>query len=460
MQSAVQGAKLYARVSVHYGRYKGNPMVISKRGLILGSTALVGTGVVVTGAGLSQLPSSLAFRESPKETIDEVWQVIQHDFVDETFNGVDWKKLRSDYLNRDYQSKDEAYDAIREMVEKLGDPYTRFMDPEQFKSMQIDTSGELTGVGIQISQDEETNKIIVISPIEDSPAAAAGIIAQDEILKVDDQSTTGMDINEVVGLIRGPIDSEVTLTVGRGDSVLEIPVKRARIELHPVKFSYRGSDVDGGVGYIRLNQFSGVAATEMKDAIQTLEKQDVSGFILDLRLNPGGLLHSSAEIARMWMNNGTIVSTINRQGEVDRLTASKGQLTDKPLVVLVDKGSASASEILAGALQDNNRATIVGTTTFGKGLVQSVHPLQDGSGLAVTVARYHTPNGRDIHKTGIEPDIIVEFTEEQIESLERDDLGTLKDPQYAKALAILKGEILKTQAGDTVSILPVETSAD
>ncbi|MEM9137160.1 MAG: carboxyl-terminal processing protease CtpC [Cyanobacteria bacterium P01_F01_bin.42] len=434
-------------------------MVISKRGLILGATALVGTGVVVTGAGLSQLPSSLAlFRESPKEIVDEVWQVIQHDFVDETFNGVDWRELRNDYLSRDYESKDQAYEAIREMVEQLGDPYTRFMDPEQFKSMQIDTSGELTGVGIQISQDEETNKIIVISPIEGSPAAAAGIIAQDEILKVDDESTTGMDINEVVGLIRGPVDSEVTLTIGRGQEVLEIPVKRAKIEIHPVKFSYRGSEVAGGVGYIRLNQFSGNAASEMKGAIQELNKKDVSGFILDLRLNPGGLLYSSAEIARMWMNNGTIVSTINRSGEVDRLTASKGQLTDKPLVVLVDKGSASASEILAGALQDNGRATIVGTTTFGKGLVQSVHPLQDGSGLAVTVARYHTPSGRDIHKTGIEPDIVVELTQEQAELLERDDIGTLADPQYSRALSILKGEIQNISAGESPGLFSVSPS--
>ena len=437
-------------------------MVVSKRGLILGATALVGTGVVVTGAGLSQLPSSVAlFKESPKETIDEVWQVIQHDFVDGTFNGVDWREVRNDYLNRKYESKDDAYEAIREMVEQLGDPYTRFMDPEQFKSMQIDTSGELTGVGIQISQDEETKKIIVISPIEDSPASAAGIIAQDEILKVDEQSTEGMDINEVVSLIRGPINTEVTLTVGRGDKVLQVPIKRARIEIHPVKFSYRDQEADGGVGYIRLNQFSGNAASEMKEAIQDLKKKNVSGFILDLRLNPGGLLYSSAEIARMWMSDGTIVSTINRAGEVDRLTATKGQLTDKPLVVLVDKGSASASEILAGALQDNQRAIIVGTQTFGKGLVQSVHPLQDGSGLAVTVARYHTPSGRDINKKGIEPDIIVELTQEQVDNLEREEIGTLADPQYAKALSILKQEILKGQnAGNINASAPSKTSTN
>jgi carboxyl-terminal processing protease len=162
-------------------------------------------------------------------------------------------------------------------------------------------------------------------------------------------------------------------------------------------------------------------------------------------LNPGGLLYSSADIASMWMKEGTIVSTINRTGEVERLTASKGHLTDQPLVVLVDKGSASACEILPGALQDNKRAVIVGTTTFGKGLVQSVHPLHDGSGLAVTVARYHTPNGTDINKKGIVPDITVELTQAQIESLDREKIGTLADPQYAKAIDVLKNEILKSQ---------------
>ncbi|MCM1983448.1 carboxyl-terminal processing protease CtpC [Lyngbya confervoides] len=426
-------------------------MVISTRGLVLGTTALLGTGVVVTGAGLSQLPSSWAlFKESPKETIDEVWQVIEHDFVDASFNGVDWHAVRSDYLNRKYQSKEEAYDAIREMVDQLGDPYTRFMDPEQFKSMQIDTSGELTGVGIQISQEEDTKNIVVISPIEDSPAAAAGILAQDVILQVDGQSTEGMDINEVVSLIRGPVNSEVTLSIARGDERLNFTIKRARIEIHPVRFSFRQNGASGGIGYIRLNQFSGNAASEMKDAIQKLNNQNVSGFILDLRLNPGGLLYSSAEIARMWMDKGTIVTTINRQGEVDRLTAGRGQLTNKPLVVLVDQGSASASEILAGALQDNHRATIVGATTFGKGLVQSVHPLQDGSGLAVTVAKYHTPSGRDIHKSGIVPDIQIELTEEQLETLRRDQIGTPADPQYAKALQVLTEQISKGKAGETL----------
>ncbi|MEO0373233.1 MAG: carboxyl-terminal processing protease CtpC [Cyanobacteria bacterium P01_A01_bin.17] len=416
-------------------------MVISKRGLVLGATALVGASVVLTGAGLHFSKSWALFKESPKEIVDEVWQVINHDYVDGTFNGTDWRAARNKYLKRNYSSNKEAYEAVREMLEPLEDPYTRFLDPEQFKSMQIDTSGELTGVGIQITQDEKSKEITVISPIEGSPASQVGILPKDVITKVDTTSTEGLDINEVVGLIRGPVDSEVVLTVKRGDEQLSFTIKRQRIELHAVESEYRPS-ASGGIGYIRLTQFSSNAAADMRIAINKLKKKDAAGYILDLRLNPGGLLYSSAEIARMWMDKGTIVSTVNRRGEVDRLTAGRGKLTDKPLVILVDGGSASASEILAGALQDNNRAVLVGDKTFGKGLVQSVHPLEDGSGLAVTIAKYLTPSGRDINKKGIEPDYTVKLSEEQLEARTREKFATSADPQYVKALDILLEKIV------------------
>lgn len=417
-------------------------MVITKRRIVLGATAAMVAAIAITGVGL-HLPKSLAgLRESPKELIDEVWQIIDRQYVDGTFNQVDWRSVRSEYLKKNYATKQEAYKGIREMLKKLGDPYTRFMDPEEFNNMRIDTSGELTGVGIQLAQDEETKKLIVIAPIEDTPAFKAGVLAKDFISKIDGKPTKGMDVNDAVKLIRGKEGTEVTLTITRGTKELDFRLKRARIEIHPVRYSSQNAPV-GKIGYIRLNQFSAVAATEMRQALVNLEKQQVAGYILDLRSNPGGLLYSSIDIARMWLNEGTIVSTVDRQGERERQTANRQPLTTKPLVVLVDGGSASASEILSGALKDNKRAVLVGTKTFGKGLVQSVRPLGDGSGLAVTIAKYYTPNGLDINKSGIRPDVIIELTEQQKKELQGDrtKIGTPADPQYAKALQILSQKV-------------------
>jgi carboxyl-terminal processing protease len=434
-------------------------MIITKRGLILSATAVVLTAVAVTGAGIHLSQSQASFRENPKELVDEVWQIIDKSYVDGTFNQVDWKAVRNDYLNRTYTSDEEAYKAIREMLKKLEDPYTRFMNPEEFKNMQIDTSGELTGVGIQLSQDEKTKQLIVISPIEDTPAFKAGILAKDIIIKIDGKSTEGMDTNEAVQLIRGPINSEVTLTILRDKKQIDYKLKRAKIEIHPVRSSVNKSPV-GDVGYIRLNQFSANAGGEMRDAIKSLENKKVVGYILDLRSNPGGLLYASIEIAQMWLKQGTIVSTVDRQGEADRQIANQRAITDKPLVVLVDGGSASASEILSGALHDNKRAVLVGTKTFGKGLVQSVRSVGHGAGLAVTIAKYFTPNGTDINHAGIEPDFKVELTEAQKQILRSDraKIATLVDPQYAKALDVLTQEITGKGAKEKpVSKSKVET---
>jgi len=416
-------------------------MVITKRGLVLSAAAVVLTAVTLANTGCSS-KSLASFRGSPKELVDEVWQIIDKSYVDGTFNQVDWKAVRNEYLNRTYTSDEEAYKAIREMLKKLDDPYTRFMDPEEFKNMQVDTSGELTGVGIQLTQDEETKKLTVISPIEDTPAFTAGILAKDIITKIDGKNTEGMDTNQAVSLIRGQANTEVTLTILRKSKELEFKLKRAKIEIHPVRKSVQKTPI-GEVGYIRLNQFSANAASEMRSAIKDLEQKKVTGYILDLRSNPGGLLYGSIEIARMWLKEGTIVSTVDRVGEADKQTANKAELTDKPLVVLVDGGSASASEILSGALQDNKRAVLVGTKTFGKGLVQSVHGVGNGSGLAVTIAKYFTPNGTDINHAGIEPDYKVELTDEQKQELrrDRDKIATTADQQYAKAMEVLTQQV-------------------
>ncbi|MBD2613059.1 MAG: carboxyl-terminal processing protease CtpC [Nostoc sp. ZfuVER08] len=418
-------------------------MVITKNRLVLGATVVTLSTIAVTSLGIHSRGQAL-FKASPKELVDEVWQIVQRQYVDGTFNQVDWQAVRNEYVkNKSYSNQQEAYKSIREMLKKLDDPYTRFMDPEEFKNMQVDTSGELTGIGITISQDEKTKQLVVIAPIEDTPAFKAGILAKDVILKIDNKNTKGMDTNQAVSLIRGEPGTQVTLTIQRNGQTKEFNIKRARIEIHPVKYSQKQTPA-GNLGYIRLNQFSANAGKEMQAAIRDLESKKVSGYILDLRGNPGGLLFSSIEIARMWLNKGTIVSTIDRGGEREREVANGRALTNKPLVVLVDKGSASASEILSGALQDNKRAVLVGTQTFGKGLVQSVRPLEDGSGLAVTIAKYHTPSDRDINKHGIDPDVKVDLSDAQRQDLwlnERDKLATLQDPQFAKAVDVMRKQL-------------------
>ncbi len=417
-------------------------MIKPKRGLVLGSAAFLLTTVAVTGVGLRLARSQAFFQDNPKELVDEVWQIVNRTYVDGTFNQVDWRAVRKEYLGKTYKNQEESYKAIREMLKKLGDPYTRFMNPEEFQAMQIDTSGELTGVGIQLSKDEKTSELVVISPIEDTPAYKAGILAKDVIIKVDGKPTKGMEVDDAVKLIRGKPGTKVVLTIRRGTKDIDYPLVRARIEIHPVRAQVENTPI-GKVGYIRLNQFSSHAGDEMKAAINKMEKEQVKGYILDLRSNPGGLLYSSVDIARLWLKEGKIVSTVSRQGEVEQQSANNGALTNKALVVLVDGGSASASEILSGALQDNKRAILVGTTTFGKGLVQSVRGLGDGSGLAVTIQKYLTPSGRDINKHGIKPDVVVELNDQQRKALQQDreKIGTMEDPQFAKAFEVLKQQI-------------------
>ncbi|MEB3309534.1 MAG: S41 family peptidase [Snowella sp.] len=428
-------------------------MIKQKRGLVLGSAAFLLTTVAVTGVGLRLARSQAFFQDNPKELVDEVWQIVNRTYVDATFNQVDWRAVRKEYLGKTYKNQEESYKAIREMLKKLGDPYTRFMNPEEFQAMQIDTSGELTGVGIQLSKDEKTNELVVISPIEDTPAYKAGILAKDVIIKVDGKSTKGMEVDDAVKLIRGKPGTKVVLTIKRGNKNIDYPLVRARIEIHPVRAQVENTPI-GKVGYIRLNQFSSHAGDEMKAAIQKMEKEKVKGYILDLRSNPGGLLYSSVDIARLWLKEGKIVSTVSRQGTMEQQSANNGALTDKSLVVLVDGGSASASEILSGALQDNRRAILVGTKTFGKGLVQSVRGLGDGSGLAVTIQKYLTPNGRDINKHGIKPDIVVELTDQQRKALQQDreKIGTMDDPQFAKAFEALKQQIAQKEGTGTQAV--------
>jgi carboxyl-terminal processing protease len=313
------------------------------------------------------------------------------------------------------------------------------MDPKQYESLTNQTSGEVSGIGIRMELNEETKRLTVVEAIENSPALKAGIKAGDWILAIDGKSTEKMKVEDASKLIRGRVGTMLTLRMGReGQPSYNVNLTRATIEVPTVHYNVK-QEGKRRVGYIRLREFSAHASEQMRKAIRTLNAQRVDGFVLDLRGNPGGLLQSSIEIARMWLDNGSIVKTVDRKGSSEETAANHTALTKRPLVVLVDNNSASASEILTGALKDNNRAVVVGSQTFGKALVQSVHELADGSGVAITIAHYYTPKGTDINHKGIEPDIKLDLTEAQQRQLAANPnlIGTQSDPQYARAIAIL-----------------------
>jgi carboxyl-terminal processing protease len=414
---------------------------ISKVTRVKGFVTLAVTSLTVIYAGSSV---KAALQDSPKTVVDEVWQIVNNEFVDRDFNRVDWLHKRQELLSKNYANQKEAYKVIRESLEELKDPYTRFLDPSEFEELTNQTSGELSGVGIRLALDEQTNELTIVEPIPSSPAAEAGLKAGDKIVQIDGKPTALMTLEQASAEIKGEIGTEVNLQISRqGQQVFDVTLMRAQIEIPSVNYNVN-QEGKLRVGYIKLDEFSSHAAEQMKHAIEDLSKEQVSGFILDLRGNPGGLLFSSVEIARMWMEKGAIVSTIDRRGGDQKFSANGTALTELPLVVLVDNYSASASEILAGALQENRRATLVGTRTYGKGTVQSVHSLSDGSGLAVTIARYYPPSGMDINQKGIAPDVEIDLNRETQQSLVNNPslIGTKADPQYARALAILQNSSL------------------
>ena len=297
--------------------------------------------------------------------------------------------------------------AIKGIMQSL-DPHSSYMTKEEHDDLRIETQGSFTGVGMQITVRD--NILTVIAPIEDTPAYKAGIKAGDKIIRIDEKTTLDMTSTEAVKLIRGPKGSSVKITVSRKgeDKPLIFHITRDVIPLQSVR-SYR---LDHDIGYVRITNFQGNTTEELLKALDSLEKdKPLKGLILDLRDNPGGLLTQAIGVSDLFLESGVIVSTKGRISEQDIVESAVKDETDRtyPVVVAVSGGSASASEIVAGALQDNKRALILGTRTFGKGSVQTILPLSDGSGLRLTTARYYTPSGRSIQVSGIEPDIELEY---------------------------------------------------
>ena len=320
--------------------------------------------------------------------------------------GEAFEKIKNNYVE-DVSSKDLIESAIEGMLGSL-DPHSTFLNNQELNELKVQTKGEFGGLGIEVTL--ENGFVKVISPIDDTPASRAGIKAGDMITHLDDEPVLGMTLSEAVSIMRGKVGSKIKLTVNREDNqTLQIEIVRAIIQLKAVK-----ARLENNIGYIRVSSFNQKVDTQIIKAIKDFKKKEkVIGYVLDLRNNPGGLLDQAVSVTDIFLNQGEIVSTRGRfDREGSRYNAIKRDLTDGlPLVVLINQGSASASEIVAGALQDHKRAIIMGTKSFGKGSVQTIIPSGEDVALKLTTAKYYTPLGRSIQKTGIDPDILVEQVE-------------------------------------------------
>ena len=370
-----------------------------------------------------------AFAATPAELYDDVWKIVNKKYYDPTNNAQDWNKWRYRYENK-LKTKEDAYVAIETMLSSLNDPYTRFLDPKEFNEETESIKGSLKGIGTQIGLRD--GELVIIAPLEDSPAEKAGLLADDRILEINGESTKGISIDAAADKIRGEKGTTVTLLIQRKGVPNKLySVVRDEIEVKSVscKPPFETTKIPNDIQYIRLSSFiSKNAAGEIESILNN--SSGMKGFIIDLRSNPGGLLTNAIYISDMLLKGGVIVSTVDRDSYKTTTRARYQQVTDKPIVVLINKGSASASEILSGALKDNHRATIVGEQSFGKGLVQEINKLPDEAGMNITIQRYLTPSGTDINKKGITPDVVVELTKENVEAK--------KDVQLEKAIEILE----------------------
>ncbi len=421
---------LHATVAWADARSKQGVVVLVLLTLVLGSLASL-TGCDFARHGLVPgVPGTsgveMSERQQALALYHEAWQTVFEEYVDASFNGQNWYKWKDRY-NEHIQTRDDAYAAISTMLASLNDNYSRFLNPKRAQDQNMQIDSRLSGVGIQIAPKD--NQIIVVAPLEGSPAKKAGMMPLDKIIKINGEPTANMSIDDAVERIRGPKGTSVTLQVQRKAQVLQFKLVREEIVLKTVF----GEPVSKDIGYIRLASFiSQDTAQEMRQKL--MEQRDTKAMIIDVRGNNGGLLPNALEISSMLLAQGEIVSIVDRDGKRRPFQAKRSPIYLKPVVLLIDEGSASASEILGGALKDNGRATLLGAKTFGKGLVQKINYLQDGSELNLTVSKYYTPSGQDIDKKGIHPDIEVPITTA--------DLMNNRDPQKDAAVAYLKKQLL------------------
>ena len=364
-----------------------------------------------------------------------------------------FEKVRSDYVEKPEESK-LIESAVNGMLTSL-DPHSSYMDAKAFRDMQTTTRGEFGGLGIEVTM--EDGLIKVVSPIDDTPASKAGLLANDIITQIDDDQVQGLTLNQAVDKMRGPVNSNVKLKISRKEAKepIDVTLTRDVIKIKPVRSRVEGSDI----GYVRLTQFNEQTFDGLRAAVDKLSTEigqdKIKGYVLDLRNNPGGLLDQAVMVSDAFLDRGEIVSTRGRNpDETQRFSAKSGDITKgKPVVVLVNGGSASASEIVAGALQDHKRATILGTRSFGKGSVQSIIPLGGSGALRLTTARYYTPSGRSIQAKGIEPDT----------EILQDVPDELKGKDETKGEAGLKGHLKQKdteERGGSSAYVPPDPAKD
>ena len=402
----------------------------------------------IAGAGLTLLVSQpRTFSGSSAEAaLSDPYQQLN------LFGDV-FERVRAAYVDKPDDNK-LILSAINGMLAGL-DPHSSYMDPSSLRDIQVQTRGEFGGLGIEVTMEDGLVK--VVTPIDDTPAAKAGVMANDIIIKLDNEQVRGLTLNQAVEKMRGPVNTKIKLTIMRkgSDKPIEVPIVRDVIRVKSVRSHGEGDDI----GYIRITQFTEQTMDGLKKAISDLTSQlgadKIKGFVIDLRNNPGGLLDQAISVSDAFLDRGEIVSTRGRNAEeTQRFNARPGDLTNgKSLIVLINGGSASASEIVAGALQDHKRATLVGTRSFGKGSVQTIMPLGAGDGaLRLTTARYFTPSGRSIQAKGIEPDITV------LQEVPSD----LKGRTDTEAEASLRGHLKAEGAEETgsQSFVPPDEKAD
>tara|TARA_Y100000589_G_scaffold326734_1_gene367085 strand:+ start:65 stop:1318 length:1254 start_codon:yes stop_codon:yes gene_type:complete len=413
--------------------------------------------IIISTSIFIYVPNAQALSDS-KQIVLDAWTLVNEGYYDpEIFDEINWKKIRQKTLQKQIETTEDAYVAIEEMLKPLDDPYTRVLRPKDYELLKTSNLGsEINGVGLQLGEDDINGKIKVISTLAGSPAEDAGIVSGNYIEFVNGIATSELGLANTASKLRGEKGTKVLVVISlEGGESKEIDLERRSVDLRPVR-TKRLRDESHTIGYLRITQFSESVPNKIEEALQELKEKEVEGIILDLRNNSGGLVSSGIAVADSFLKKSLIVETKNREGIKDSIISQQETFFDGPMVTLVNKGTASASEILAGALQDNNRSALMGKQTYGKGLIQSLKSLTENSGIAITVASYLTPEGNNIQGRGIIPDKILDLPEAK-------DFGSSEDKWVKNAEIYLntivdKNNINLEKAEET--ILPDINSED